>query len=127
MLKKIGRILILVVAVLVGQLILRALAPRCQSFILATDADRAALTRSVDAMAAAGLRVLGVARASFVGQTWPDSPHDFAFSFLASIRGTERVRRITTCRGTPITTCAGRKCNFSRVAARAAPITARLD
>ena len=45
-------------------------------------ADRAALTRSVDAMAAAGLRVLGVARASFVGPTWPDSQHDFAFSFL---------------------------------------------
>ena len=48
-------------------------------------ADRAALTRSVDAMAAAGLRVLGVARASFVGQTWPDSQHDFAFSFLGLV------------------------------------------
>ena len=31
-------------------------------------ADRAALTQSVDAMAAEGLRVLGVARASFAGQ-----------------------------------------------------------
>jgi len=47
--------------------------------------DRAELTRSVDAMAAAGLRVLGVARASFVGQTWPDSQHDFAFSFLGLV------------------------------------------
>ena len=34
-------------------------------------ADRAALTQSVDAMAAEGLRVLGVARASFAGQVWP--------------------------------------------------------
>ena len=48
-------------------------------------ADRAALTRSVDAMAAAGLRVLGVARASFAGPTWPGSQHDFAFSFLGLV------------------------------------------
>ncbi len=48
-------------------------------------ADRAALTRSVDAMAAEGLRVLGVARASFAGQTWPDSQHDFAFEFLGLV------------------------------------------
>jgi P-type Ca2+ transporter type 2C len=43
--------------------------------------DLAALTRSVDAMAAEGLRVLGVAVASFARQTWPDSQHDFAFEF----------------------------------------------
>ena len=48
-------------------------------------ADRAALTQSVDAMAAEGLRVLGVARASFAGQVWPDSQHDFAFSFLGLV------------------------------------------
>ena len=34
-------------------------------------ADRAALMQFVDAMAAEGLRVLGVARASFAGQVWP--------------------------------------------------------
>ena len=45
----------------------------------------AALTQSVDAMAAEGLRVLGVARASFAGQTWPDSQHDFAFEFLGLV------------------------------------------
>jgi P-type Ca2+ transporter type 2C len=48
-------------------------------------ADRAALTRSVNAMAAGGLRVLGVARASLVGQTMPDSQHDFAFSCLGLV------------------------------------------
>jgi Ca2+-transporting ATPase len=47
--------------------------------------DFAALTQSVDAMAAEGLRVLGVARASFAGQTWPDSQHDFAFEFLGLV------------------------------------------
>jgi Ca2+-transporting ATPase len=47
--------------------------------------DRAALTQSVDAMAAEGLRVLGVARASFAGQTWPGSQHDFAFEFLGLV------------------------------------------
>jgi len=44
--------------------------------------DLATLTKSMDAMAAEGLRVLGVARASFAGQAWPDSQHDFAFEFL---------------------------------------------
>jgi len=48
-------------------------------------AGRAALIRSVDAMAAAGLRVLGVARASLAGEIWPDSQHDFAFSFLGLV------------------------------------------
>ena len=48
-------------------------------------ADRAALTQSVDAMAAEGLRVLGVARASFAGQVWPDLQHDFAFSFVGLV------------------------------------------
>ena len=47
--------------------------------------DVAALTRSMDAMAAEGLRVLGVARALFAGQTWPDSQHDFSFKFLGLV------------------------------------------
>ena len=48
-------------------------------------ADLATLKASVDAMAAAGLRVLGVARASLSGQTWPDSQRDFAFAFLGLV------------------------------------------
>ena len=43
------------------------------------------LTQSVDAMAGEGLRVLGVARAFFAGQTSPDSQHDFAFEFLGLV------------------------------------------
>jgi Ca2+-transporting ATPase len=37
---------------------------------------------AVEAMAAKGLRVLGVARASFSGQDWPALEHDFAFEFI---------------------------------------------
>lgn len=48
-------------------------------------ADLNALTQSVDAMAAEGLRVLGVARAFFVGQSRPDSPHDFVFELLGLV------------------------------------------
>ena len=48
-------------------------------------ADRAALTQSVDQMAAEGLRVLGVARARFAGDAWPASQHDFAFEFLGLV------------------------------------------
>ena len=55
-------------------------------------ADVAALTQSVDAMAAQGLRVLGVARASFAGQTWPDSQHDFGFEFLGLVSLADPLR-----------------------------------
>ncbi len=48
-------------------------------------ADLATLTQSVDSMAAEGQRVLGVARATHAGQTWPDSQHDFAFEFLGLV------------------------------------------
>jgi Ca2+-transporting ATPase len=47
--------------------------------------DRAALSTSINAMATDGLRVLGVARASFVGTNWPESQHDFAFEFLGLV------------------------------------------
>jgi Ca2+-transporting ATPase len=40
------------------------------------------LAAAVDAMAAKGLRVLGVARASFVGNDWPAIEHDFEFEFV---------------------------------------------
>ena len=45
----------------------------------------AALKRSVDLMAAEGLRVLGVARAGFAGPTWPASQHDFVFKFVGLV------------------------------------------
>lgn len=55
-------------------------------------AETTALTRSVDAMAAEGLRVLGVARASFAGQTWPETQHDFAFQFLGLVGLSDPLR-----------------------------------
>ena len=48
-------------------------------------AELAALTQSVNAMAAEGLRILGVARASFEQPTWPAAQHDFAFEFLGLV------------------------------------------
>ncbi len=43
------------------------------------------ILRSVDEMAARGLRVLGVAKASFPGAPWPDSPSVFRFDFLGLV------------------------------------------
>jgi Ca2+-transporting ATPase len=48
-------------------------------------ADRATLTQSIDAMASAGLRVLGVARAAHAGPSWPDSPRELTFEFLGLV------------------------------------------
>ena len=39
----------------------------------------------IDAMAADGLRVLGVARARFVGQELPDDPQEFEFEYLGLV------------------------------------------
>jgi Ca2+-transporting ATPase len=40
------------------------------------------IASAVDLMAAQGLRVLGVARARFVGEDWPAIEHDFEFQFV---------------------------------------------
>ncbi len=40
------------------------------------------IAKAVDAMAAQGLRVLGVARARFEGDAWPAIEHDFEFEFV---------------------------------------------
>jgi P-type Ca2+ transporter type 2C len=45
--------------------------------------DRSAGVRlTINAMAAEGLRVLGVAKATFMGTDWPAGQHDFDFEFL---------------------------------------------
>ncbi len=46
------------------------------------DAAQLRIATAVDAMAARGLRVLGVAQACFEGENWPVQEHDFAFSFV---------------------------------------------
>jgi P-type Ca2+ transporter type 2C len=56
-------------------------------------ADFRPLKHSVDVMAAQGLRVLGVARASWAQQRWPDSQRDFAFEFLGLVGLADPLRR----------------------------------
>jgi P-type Ca2+ transporter type 2C len=58
-----------------------AIAGLCQL----TATDLASLTRSVDAMAAEGLRVLAVARASHDGKDLPNTQRDFKFEFLGLV------------------------------------------
>jgi Ca2+-transporting ATPase len=56
-------------------------------------ATRAALLAAADTMAARGLRVLGVARASFDGPRWPPISHDFDFVPLGLIGFADPLRR----------------------------------
>jgi len=55
-------------------------------------ADRDALTLAVNGMAAGGLRTLGVARARFAGQTWPDTQRGFAFELLGLVALADPLR-----------------------------------
>ncbi len=69
--------------------------------------DVATLTVAVEAMATEGLRVLGVARATFEGSAWPGSQHDFAFEFLGLIGLADPLRSgvseaISECRSAGI-------------------------
>ena len=63
----------------------RARRKRSRASAASANAERAALKQSIDAMASAGLRVLGVARAHIRGPNWPDSPREFAFEFLGLV------------------------------------------
>jgi Ca2+-transporting ATPase len=54
---------------------------------------RAALASSVDEMAAAGLRVLGVARAAFTGADLPETQQEFAFEFLGLVGLADPLRK----------------------------------
>ncbi|WP_424683272.1 cation-translocating P-type ATPase [Frateuria sp. YIM B11624] len=45
----------------------------------------AAILGEVEAMAARGLRVLGVARGHWTGEAWPANQHDFDFEFLGLV------------------------------------------
>ncbi len=57
------------------------------------DRDRiAAITRQVTDMAAQGLRVLGVAKATFAAQDLPGNQHDFEFEFLGLLGLEDPVR-----------------------------------
>lgn len=56
-------------------------------------AELALVNRAVDAMAAEGLRVLGVAKATHEGETFPDAPHGFAFAFLGLVGLADPLRQ----------------------------------
>ena len=56
------------------------------------DADRARIAAAVDALAAKGLRVLGVARGRFAGQDWPADEHGFDFTFVGLLGLADPVR-----------------------------------
>ncbi len=58
-----------------------AIAELCQL----TPAECKTTMAAVDAMAARGIRVLGVARAETSDDAWPESPHDFKFSLIGLI------------------------------------------
>jgi Ca2+-transporting ATPase len=61
-------------------------APEAIADLCHLEADaRAAVHRSADAMAARGLRVLGIARGSHAGPALPASQHDFEFEYLGLI------------------------------------------
>jgi P-type Ca2+ transporter type 2C len=58
-------------------------APEAVAELCALNAvNQAALREAIDAMAADGLRVLGVAAATWEGADWPQSPRDMSFEFL---------------------------------------------
>jgi Ca2+-transporting ATPase len=70
-------------------------------------ADRTVVTQSVEAMAASGLRVLGVAHASFAGDKWPHSQHDFDFELLGLVGLADPLRQsvpeaVSECRSAGI-------------------------
>lgn len=52
----------------------------------------AALSKQINQLAAQGMRVLGVAKARYSGETWPDIQHDFDFEFLGLIGLADPVR-----------------------------------
>jgi P-type Ca2+ transporter type 2C len=56
------------------------------------DVEIAELKCAADLMAADGLRVLGVATASLIGVAWPDSQHDFTFSFVGLVGIADPIR-----------------------------------
>ena len=66
-------------------------------------ADGAAWRERAERMAREGLRVLGIARASFAGDTMPAHPHDYAFELVGMVGLADPLREdtadtIATCR-----------------------------
>ena len=72
-------------------------APEAVADLCHLDATQlAALDEQINTLAAQGMRVLGVARASYAGKDWPDIQHDFDFEFLGLIGLADPVRPTVT-------------------------------
>ena len=72
-----------------------------------SDAERQAWSRTVESMAAQGLRVLAVAQSRFTGNDWPETAHAFEFEWLGLIGLTDPLRAeipqaMTECRSAGI-------------------------
>lgn len=52
----------------------------------------AALSKQINTLAEQGMRVLGVAKATYSGSAWPDIQHDFDFKFLGLVGLADPVR-----------------------------------
>jgi Ca2+-transporting ATPase len=69
-------------------------APEAVARLCRFDAARLARLRDdADAMAAQGMRVLGVARTTVAEPTWPESPSDLTFAFLGLVGLADPLRR----------------------------------
>ncbi len=76
-----------------GLLVATKGAPETIARLCHASADEfAAVKAAVDAMAAEGLRVLGVARARFGGAELPDDPRGFAFEYLGLVGLADPIR-----------------------------------
>jgi Ca2+-transporting ATPase len=68
-------------------------APEAIAGLCRLDADaRARLKEAVDEMAAAGLRILGVAKATFAGTTLPETQQGFDFAFVGLVGLSDPLR-----------------------------------
>ncbi|MBX9619548.1 MAG: cation-translocating P-type ATPase [Hyphomicrobiales bacterium] len=68
-------------------------APEAIAALCRLDAEaRRAMTKAVDKMAAAGLRVLGVARASFAGKALPETQQGYDFAFVGLVGLSDPLR-----------------------------------
>ena len=70
-------------------------------------AQLALLDTQINALAVQGMRVLGVARATYSGREWPKIQHDFEFEFIGLIGLADPVR--------PTVTAALRECNTAGI------------
>ncbi len=69
--------------------VLEAIAGLCRL----DDADVAKMRRQADTMAAPGMRILGVAKARFIGAQLPESQRDFIFEFLGLVGLADPLRK----------------------------------